>query len=63
MNIPSSSALGVAASTQYATSVHKLAQDQAKVDGQAAVALIDGAQPEPPPPGPEGQGTHVNRYA
>ena len=63
MNIPSSSALGVAASTQYATSVHKLAQDQAKVDGQAAVALIDGAQPELPAPGPDGQGTHVNTYA
>lgn len=63
MNISSSPALGAVASTQYATSVHKLAQDQAKVEGQAAVALIDGAQPQPPPPGLDGQGTHVNRYA
>ncbi len=61
MNLSSSPALGVVARTQYATSVHKLAQEQAKVDGQAAVALIDGARP--PPPGPDGQGTHVNRYA
>lgn len=63
MSIDRSPALGPVATVQYAARVQKLAQDQAKVDGHAAVALIDGAQPQPPPPGPEGQGTHVNRYA
>lgn len=45
----------------YAVKVEKMAQDAAKVEGEGAVALIEGAKP--PPVGPEGQGTHVNTYA
>lgn len=61
MDVSGSGSLGAVASAMYATSVQKLAQDQVKVQGEAAVALIDGAQA--PPPGLEGQGSHVNRYA
>lgn len=45
----------------YAVKVEKMAQDAAKVEGEGAVALIEGAKP--PPVGPDGQGTHVNTYA
>lgn len=44
----------------YAVSVQKVAQDQAKRDGEGAVALIESAAP---PVGPNGEGTHINTYA
>jgi hypothetical protein len=44
----------------YAVRVQKLAQDQAKRDGEQAVALIEGAAA---PVGPHGEGAHVNTYA
>jgi hypothetical protein len=47
--------------TQYALRVEKLAQDQQKQEGAQAVNLIE--QSSPPPVGPHGEGTHVNRYA
>ena len=62
MDVSGSGSLGGVASAMYATSVQKLAQDQAKVQGEAAVKLIDSAQAAPPP-GLDGQGSHVNRYA
>lgn len=60
MDVSGSGSLGAVASAMYATSVQKLMQDQAKLQGDAAVKLIEQA---PPPPGLEGQGSHVNRYA
>ena len=41
--------------------VEKLAQNTARIQGEAAVQLIEGAQV--PPPGPNGEGTHINTYA
>jgi hypothetical protein len=52
---------GVVANPTYAVRMERIAQDQVRVDGDAAVELIE--QAVPPPPGPDGQGTHVNRYA
>lgn len=46
-------------SFEYEVRVEKIAQDTAKQQGQTAVELIDQAVP---PVGPDGQGTHVNRY-
>lgn len=46
---------------QYAVRVEKLAQNAAKATGEAAVELIENAQV--PPPGPNGEGTHINTYA
>jgi hypothetical protein len=43
-----------------AVRVEKLAQDQAKQEGNLVVALIEQATP---PVGPNGEGTHVNTYA
>ena len=43
-----------------AVRVQKIAQDQQKQEGQQAVQLIEQATP---PIGPQGQGSHVNRYA
>lgn len=45
----------------YSVRVEKLAQDQQKIEGEAAIQLIEGASP--PPVGPQGQGTHVNTFA
>lgn len=45
----------------YAMKIEKVAQDQAKVDGQAAVALIE--QSGPPPAEPGGPGSLINTYA
>jgi hypothetical protein len=50
-----------AAGTEYAVRVEKLAQNTARIQGEAAVQLIEGAQV--PPPGPNGEGTHINTYA
>lgn len=47
----------------YAVRVEKLAQTTAKAQGQAAVALIEGATKAPPPPGHNGEGVHINTYA
>ena len=49
--------------TEYTVRVQKLVQDQAKVEGEAAVELIDQAGAAARPIGPEGQGTHINTYA
>lgn len=43
-----------------AARVEKLAQDQAKQEGNLVVELIEQATP---PVGPNGEGTHVNTYA
>jgi hypothetical protein len=51
-------ALGAA----YTVQIQKIAQDQQRETGEAAVALIAGAR-QPPPPGLDGQGTHINTYA
>ena len=49
---------------QYQVGVQKLAQNAAKATGEAAVQLIQGAQPtQAPPTGPNGEGTHINTYA
>ena len=58
MDISSTDPVGV----QYAVSVEKLAQNATKASGEAALQLIQGAQ-VPPPPGVNGEGTHVNTYA
>jgi hypothetical protein len=47
-------------STRYAVAVQKIAQDQAKVEGTQTVELIENAAP---PPGPHGEGSHINTYA
>jgi len=47
--------------TQYAVRVQKLAQNAEKIEGEAAVQLIEGAQV--PPTGLNGEGTHINTYA
>ena len=49
------------AGTEYAVRVQKLAQNAAKIDGEGAVELIEGAQV--PPTGLNGEGTHINTYA
>jgi hypothetical protein len=43
-----------------AVRVEKIAQDQAKREGNQVVELIEQATP---PVGPNGEGTHVNTYA
>ena len=48
--------------TEYAVRIQKSTQDQARVEGQAAVKLIEESGASVPPVGPQGQGTHVNRY-
>lgn len=48
-------------SSAFDMKVAKLAQDQAKVEGQQAVALIE--QSAPPPAEPGGPGSRVNTYA
>ena len=51
---------GACPSFEYEVRVEKVAQDTAKQQGAQAVELIEQATP---PVGPDGQGTHVNRYA
>lgn len=58
-----SSISALSTGTEYTVRVQKLVQDQAKVEGEAAVELIDQAGEAARPVGPEGQGTHVNTYA
>jgi hypothetical protein len=41
----------------------KMSNDQQKAEGEAALKLIQGAQPQPPAPSPDGRGSVVNRYA
>ena len=51
-------------SAQCAVGVEKLSQNAAKATGQAAVQLIqDAGAQAPPPPGPNGEGSHINTYA
>jgi hypothetical protein len=50
---------GVDPSNPYAIAVQKLAQNQAKQEGEQAVALI---QNSAPPVGPNGEGSHINTY-
>ena len=47
----------------YAVRVEKLAQNATKAQGQAAVALIEGATQTPPPVGQNGEGSRINTYA
>lgn len=46
----------------YAVRVEKLAQNAAKTQGAGAVRLIEAAQ-QPPPVGPNGEGSRINTYA
>jgi hypothetical protein len=59
---PGPSTSGLEASNTYGVSVARLAQNQARADGEAAVALIDGV-PSAPPVGPHGQGQVINTHA
>ncbi len=61
MTIPEASKLGSAGGLTYAVGVTRVAQATARQEGQAAVALIEGSAV--PPPGLQGQGTHVNLRA
>ncbi|MFT3694279.1 MAG: hypothetical protein QM831_14125 [Kofleriaceae bacterium] len=45
---------------QYAVGVEKIRQNAGKAQGEAAVALIQGAQQPLPPVGANGEGTHIN---
>jgi hypothetical protein len=54
------SGTGLDPSNAVAIRVQKIAQDQAKQEGEQAVALIDRA---PPQVGPNGEGSHVNTVA
>jgi hypothetical protein len=54
-------AIGGSVAHAYAVDVAKLAQSEARREGEAAVQLIQEAAP--PPVGPQGQGTHVNVLA
>jgi hypothetical protein len=57
MTIP---ALSGDAASLVAVRVEKIAQDQAKQEGNQVLELIEQATP---PVGPNGEGTHVNTYA
>jgi hypothetical protein len=59
MKVGSPEATGV----QYAVRVEKLSQDAMKVEGEAAVALIEDAGAAARPVGPNGEGSLVNKYA
>jgi hypothetical protein len=54
------SGTGLDPANTYAVRVQKLAQDQAKQQGEQAVELIEQATPRV---GPNGEGTHVNTVA
>ena len=47
---------------EYVVRVAVKAMQAAKAQGEGAVALIEDAAQAAPPPGGEGQGTHVNTY-
>jgi hypothetical protein len=49
--------------TQYDARVAKLAQNVAKQEGEAAVALIETAGSSVPPVGPNGEGSLINTRA
>ena len=53
---------GVGVGREYAVEVTKLARQQQRADGQAAVALIEQATASQPAAGTEGQGTHLRVY-
>jgi hypothetical protein len=54
------SGTGLDPANTFAVRVEKLAQDQAKHEGEQAVALIEQATPQV---GPNGEGSHVNTVA
>jgi hypothetical protein len=54
------SGTGLDPANAFAVRVQKLAQDQAKQEGEQAVALIEQATPQV---GPHGEGSHVNTVA
>ena len=56
-----SSGLSGVAAAEYVVSVAKMAQNQQKQQGAAAVELIRGA--DGPPASPDGKGQRVNQYA
>jgi hypothetical protein len=41
----------------------KMSNDAQKAEGEAALKLIQGAQPSVPPPSADGKGSVLNRYA
>ncbi len=53
---------GLESGGAYDMKLAKIAQDQAKVEGEATTALIEQAQP-PPPESPGGPGSRINVYA
>jgi hypothetical protein len=62
----SSSVAGVDPTTlgnEITVRVAKLSQDAQKAEGEAALQLIQSAQPSPPAPSPDGKGALLNRYA
>jgi hypothetical protein len=54
------SGTGVDPSNPYSVRVAKLAQDQQKLQGEQAVAMIESASPAV---GPNGEGSHINTVA
>jgi hypothetical protein len=57
-----SSLSGAATGQAYAVGVMKIAQNAAKAQGEAAVALIEGATQAAPPVGANGEGSLINTY-
>jgi hypothetical protein len=47
---------------EFAVRVATTAMRAAKIQGEAAVELIEGAAKAAPPPGAHGEGAHVNTY-
>ncbi len=60
MNAPALDGVGVG--REYAVEVTKLARQQQRADGQAAVALIEQAKAAQPAVGTEGQGANLRVY-
>ncbi len=48
---------------EVAVRMEKIAQNAAKVEGEAGVKLIEAAAKTPPPPGVNGEGSRINTYA
>lgn len=53
---------GVGLGRDYAVAVTKLARQQQRADGEAAVALIQQAAAPKPAVGPDGQGSNLRVY-
>jgi len=58
------SALSPVQATQYATKVEKVAQDNQRLEGEAALKLIEAAAPDRlPAPAPDGRGRLLDTSA